>query len=167
MPIPILTGLVLLAGAALLLRLSLEDLRCRRLPNRLIAGYGALCPLALLLSGASWAQWLQHGVVALAGFLIFLALFVARAMGGGDVKLGAAVMAWTGVQNLTLVLLVISLTGLALAMAGLLLNMRCLRRSFARGWRRQLRRALLVQRGVPYGVALAAGGLSAMPMYVM
>jgi len=157
---------VLLAGVALLLRLSFEDLRRRRLPNRLIAEYGALCPLALLLSGASWTQWLQHGAVAVVGFLVFLALFAVRAMGGGDVKLGTAVVAWTNIQDLVPTLLVISLTGLALALAGLLFDMPCLRRFFARGWRRRLRRALLVRRGVPYGAALAAGGLFAMPMYL-
>lgn len=156
---------MLLVGAALLLRLSYEDLRRRRLPNRLVAGYGLLSPLALLASGASAAQWVQHGVVAAVGFAVFLALFAARALGGGDVKLGTAVLAWTDVHDLPLVLQAVSLAGLVVALLGLLIGAPCLRRVFARGWRRRIRRALLVKRGVPYGAALAVGGLCAMPAY--
>ena len=160
------TGLVLAVGVVLLLRLSFEDLRHRRLPNRLVAGYGLLCPLALLVSGAPMVQWLQHGIVAVAGFLVLLALFSARALGGGDVKLGTAVLAWAGVQDLMSVLLVISIVGLVLALLGLLLNAPCLRRGSVAGLLRGARRALLVRRGVPYGVALAAGGLAALPIYL-
>lgn len=150
----------------MLLRLSFEDLRYRRLPNRLVAWYGLLCPLALLVSGASMTQWLQHGTVAVVGFLVCLALFAARALGGGDVKLGTAVLAWAGAQDLMTILLVISLTGLVLALLGLLLDMPCLRHGSVASLLRGARRALLVRRGVPYGVALAAGGLAAMPAYL-
>jgi prepilin peptidase CpaA len=150
-----------------LLRLALGDLQHRRLRNRLIAWYAGLCPLALLTSGAPAWQWLQHGVVAIVGFLVLLLLFAARAMGGGDVKLGTAVLAWAGTGDLMTLLLVISVTGLVLALAGMLFNARCLRTVFARGWRRRIRRALRVQRGVPYGVALAVGGLFAMPGYLV
>lgn len=101
------------------------------------------------------------------GFLVLLLLFAARAMGGGDVKLGTAVLAWAGTGDLMTLLLVISVTGLVLALAGLLFNARCLRTVFARGWRRRIRRALRVQRGVPYGVALAVGGLFVMPGYLV
>ncbi len=157
----------MLAGAAaLLLRLALGDLRHRRLRNRLIVWYAGLCPVALLTSGASGSQWLQHGLVAVVGFLVLLALFAVHAMGGGDVKLGTAVLAWAGSANVANVLLVISVSGLIVALMGLLFNARCLRRIFARGWRRRMRRALRVQRGVPYGVALAVGGLFVMPGYL-
>lgn len=149
-----------------MLRLSYEDLRRRRLPNRLVAAYACSAPLALLASGAPAAQWLQHGLVATAGFIVMLILFALRGMGGGDVKLGTAVLAWTQAGDLTRVLLTISLTGVAVALLGLLVGAPCLRRMFARGWPRQLRRALLVQRGVPYGVALATGGLFALPAYL-
>jgi prepilin peptidase CpaA len=164
--ITVLTGLVLAGAAAVLVRLALGDLLHRRLRNRLIVWYAGLCPVALLTSGASGQQWLQHGLVAVVGFLVLLALFAARIMGGGDVKLGTAVLAWTGGADVANVLLVISVSGLIVALMGLLLNAHCLRRIFARGWRRKIRRALRVQRGVPYGVALAMGGLFAMPGYL-
>lgn len=150
----------------MLLRLALGDLRHRHLRNRLVALYAGLCPLALLTSGASMWQWLQHGAMAAMAFVVLLILFAARAMGGGDVKLGTAVLAWAGVEDLTAILLVITVTGLVLALAGLLSDAHCLRRVFARGWCRRVRRALRVQRGVPYGVALAVGGLFAMPGYL-
>lgn len=158
----------MLAGAAaLLLRLAQSDLRYRRLRNSLIAWYAGLCPLALLTSGASAWQWLQHGAIAAVGFLVLLALFAARVMGGGDVKLGTAVLAWAGTADVANALLVISITGLIVALMGLLFNARCLRTIFAHGWRHRMRRALRVQRGVPYGVALAAGGLFVMPGYLV
>ncbi len=149
----------------MLLRLSYEDLNRRRLPNPLVTGYGLLSPLALLASGASATQWMQHGVVTAVGFVVLVALFALRALGGGDVKLGTAVLAWTDVQDLALVLLAVSLAGLMLALLGLLIGAPCLKRMFTGGWRRRVRRALLVSRGVPYGVALSVGGLCAMPAY--
>lgn len=157
---------MLAAAAVLLLRLSLEDLRQRRLPNSLVARYGALCPAMLLISGAPAAQWLQHGILTAVGFLVLLTLFAARAVGGGDVKLGTAVVAWTDPQDLMPVLLVISLTGLLLALTGLLVNARGLRSTLGRGLGRRIRRSLRVRRGVPYGVALAMGGLFTMPGYL-
>jgi prepilin peptidase CpaA len=151
----------------LLLRLSYEDLRRRRLPNRLVAAYGCLCPLALLASGAPPAQWLQHGIVTAVAFLVFLALFALRAMGGGDVKLGTAVLAWAGAQQALPVLAAVSFAGLALALAGLLLNAPGIRRAMPPcKWGRRAQRALSVRRGVPYGAALAVGGLAAMRSYL-
>lgn len=157
---------MLAIGAALLLRLSYEDLRRRRLPNRLVAAYACSAPLALLASGAPAAQWQQQGLVAAASFMVMLIFFVLRGVGGGDVKLGTAVLAWTQSGDLMRVLLAISLTGVVVALLGLLVGAPCLRRMFGKGWLRRVRRALLVQRGVPYGVALATGGLFALPAYL-
>lgn len=150
----------------MLLRLSWEDLRRRRLPNKWVSWYGLLCPLALLASGASLSEWLQHGVVAVVGFGVLLVLFAAHALGGGDVKLGTAVLAWAGVQGLIPVLLAVSFAALVLALLGLLLNLPALRWVLVTGFARNMRRALLVRRGVPYGAALAIGGLVAMQAYL-
>lgn len=151
---------------AILALLAWSDLRERRLPNRLVALYALLCPLALLLAQAAPGQWLQHGMVALAAFLVLLALFAVGGMGGGDVKLGAAVFAWAGPQSLWPVLFVIGVAGLLLALLGLLADALAKRRPPPMHSRaRDLARALSARRGVPYGVALAAGGLAALPAY--
>lgn len=118
------------------------------------------------MAGATPAQWLQHGLVGALGFLLFLLLFAVGGMGGGDVKLGAAVFAWAGTQSLWPALFVIGVTGLLLALLGLLAD------SLNKRWpapagstRRKLLKALSAKRGVPYGVALAAGGVAALPAY--
>ena len=156
-------------AVALLVALLYCDLRRRRLPNRLVAAYAVLCPVALLASGAAPATWLQHGVVAGMAFMLFLALFALRGMGGGDVKMGTAVLAWAGLQTLTESLLLIAVSGLVLAFLGLLAD----KLSGVSGppkhiegsglWRAVLH-ALSAKRGVPYGVALAVGGMAAVPI---
>src|SRR4030095_1932515 len=73
----------------------LHDLRNRRIPNYLTFGSAAL---AVLYAGvaAGWAGL----CVALAGWsvgiVLFIPFFLLRGMGGGDVKLLAALGAWVG-----------------------------------------------------------------------
>jgi len=153
----------------LLVALAYSDLRRRRLPNRLVGMYAVLCPVALWASGAAPATWLQHGLVALLGFVFFLALFVLGGMGGGDVKLATAVLGWTGVSALSQSLLLIALTGLMLAVIGVTADK--LSGSETKNvvaartpWEKALF-LLSAKRGVPYGVALAMGGMASLPVY--
>lgn len=129
-----------------------------------------LWPLAFAVSGIPGQTWLQHGIVALSGFAVLLMLFVLGGMGGGDVKLGTAVFAWAGWHSLLPCLFVIGVAGLVLALLGLLADWlaakatnqsQCRKR---RMWHAALY-ALSANRGVPYGVALAMGGLVALPAY--
>lgn len=74
---------------------AVTDWRTRRIPNALTFG-GAAVGLAYALATGGG----DGAVRSLAGFglglLIFLPLFVVRALGGGDVKLLAALGAWLG-----------------------------------------------------------------------
>jgi prepilin peptidase CpaA len=81
---------------ALLLVACGYDLAQRRIPNRLLA-CGLLCTLGLhLAAGAALA--LLHTVLAgfVTGLLMFLPLYIMRAMAAGDVKLMATVGAFCG-----------------------------------------------------------------------
>lgn len=146
------------------------DLCHRRLPNQLVVIYAVLCPVALWFAGATPSVWLQHGIVAVMGFSFFLVFFIMGGMGGGDVKLGAAVLGWAGLQSLSVTLLVIAITGLLLAVLGVIADRLAVPESVKgkgavfRAWQSVLY-ALSVKRGVPYGVALAAGGMFALPAY--
>ncbi len=85
-----------LSLVALLLVACGYDLAQRRIPNRLLC-CGLLCTLALhLAAGAVLA--LLHTVLAgmLTGLLMFLPLYMVRAMAAGDVKLMATVGAFCG-----------------------------------------------------------------------
>jgi prepilin peptidase CpaA len=82
---------VLLIGAVA----CVTDLRSRRIPNVLTFG-GALAALAYHGVTAGFDGLLAAAAGWLAGVLIFLLPFALGGMGGGDVKLVAALGAWLG-----------------------------------------------------------------------
>ncbi|SIT45921.1 Flp pilus assembly protein, protease CpaA [Paraburkholderia piptadeniae] len=103
-------GLCLLA---LVTTASWTDLRARRIPNWLVL---AAAVLALLVqcylhgAGTGFSQWLLG---MLTGGALFLPLYVARAMGAGDVKLMAAIGAFVGPwAGFGIVLLTFSIGGI-------------------------------------------------------
>jgi prepilin peptidase CpaA len=74
------------------------DLRTRRIPNALTFG-AALAGLVFhRLTGGTDGAMVAAGGWAV-GLLLFLPFFVLRGMGGGDVKLLAALGAWIGPQQ--------------------------------------------------------------------
>ena len=142
------TGLawILLALLALMLiAASVWDLRTRTIPNSLVAA------VALLAFPFWWASglplWpdaaLQLGVAILV-FGVFAAAFAMGAMGGGDVKLIGAIALWLPWQAVLALLVIMSLAGGALTAAMLI--------------RKRLARSEAAIE-VPYGVAIAFGGL--------
>lgn len=105
---------------------AFTDFRSARLPNSLT--YSALA-MALLLRGAlmGWPG-LKSGAIgiAIAGGL-FCVLFAMGAMGGGDMKMMAAVGAWVGSAHVVTVIVVIALAGGVLALISTILNGHLLR----------------------------------------
>lgn len=84
-------------AAALVVALAgcVTDLRSRRIPNALTFGAAAgAAGYYLSLAGLSGFGWSLAGW--LVGGLMFLPLFALRGLGGGDVKLMAALGAWVG-----------------------------------------------------------------------
>ncbi|MFM0170833.1 prepilin peptidase [Paraburkholderia sediminicola] len=164
------------AACAVLVALSHLDLRARRLPNPLVAAFGALYGADAWLAHASLCVIAQHAGTALACFAFGAALHAAGQFGGGDVKLASAVLLWAGPATALPALMLCSLAGLLLVMLGLVADRfapagphpsfepvepfapfaphACAPfaalASFARLWS--------ARRGVPYGVALAFGG---------
>lgn len=122
------------------------DLRSRRLPNWLCLAAWLLgvAQMAMIGTGPEVASALAHSVLALVtGMLVFRAGFI----GGGDAKFYAGLAVWMPLSKAVPFLLATSLAGLVLVLA-----------MFAR-------RAIpgfgseTLRRGVPYGVAIAAGAL--------
>jgi prepilin peptidase CpaA len=84
-----------MAAVALGLAACVTDLRARRIPNVLTFGAAA----AALVYHAAMAGWPGIGWAAagwIAGAALFFPIFALGGMGGGDVKLLAAVGAWLG-----------------------------------------------------------------------
>ena len=90
------------------------DLRTRRIPNTLTFGAAIAGLLAhTALDGASGA--LHAGAGWLTGLAIFLPFFLLGGMGGGDVKLLAALGAWLGAYETLYLALYSGVAGGALA----------------------------------------------------
>jgi len=148
-------GAVHAAAYGVLALLAIYDLRSRRLPNAAVAAFAALYFVNAATVSAGPAVWGLHLACGAAALIVAATMFRFGWLGGGDVKLGAAVFLWAGSQAWP-VFVSVSLCGLVvalavLAVAGLQRIPACADAGRWCPW-------LAPARGVPYGVALALGG---------
>lgn len=140
-------AVALVMYVALLGVAALSDMRRYTLPNIIVLAtlLAGVAVLATAPGGADWAGAILVGATVLgAGFFLSLA----RVFGAGDAKLFAVVAAVAGPKLLILLGFVVALVGLLLALVLILRGM----------WRGQPRSEIRrIQ--VPYGVAIAAGGI--------
>jgi prepilin peptidase CpaA len=113
MPLPL--HLCFAGLLTLLVLAALTDLRERRIPNWMTGGTAALYPLYIALSPTPVA-WIGSLGLAVLVFLGGLGLFARQIMGGGDVKLIAAISLWAGLDQFVLFALVTALAGGALGL---------------------------------------------------
>ena len=140
---PGLTTLSLLLGALALLAASYSDLRWRRIPNHLCLFLALLAlPYWIGRVGLRPEVMLVSFAFCVAGLLVLVPLWLARMIGGGDVKLLASLMLWQDGQRLDVMLVAMLLTG---GLVGLVL------------WSIDAVRADGRRSSVPYGVAIMAG----------
>ncbi|MEY4056155.1 MAG: hypothetical protein RL519_1490 [Pseudomonadota bacterium] len=140
---------VLLGALAIALVIAaITDIRRRQIDNWLNAAIALAAPLYWWASGLSlWpgVAW-QLGIAAIT-FAICAGLFALRAMGGGDVKLLAALALWiTPAWFLKLIVMMSLLGGLLTVVLAVWHG--------ARGRRERL--------AIPYGVAISTAGLWAL-----
>jgi len=153
--------LVLFVLPALLALAAGWDIASYTIPNLLplavIAAF-VVFVFAAGLSGAALGAHLAAGAVGLAaGF----ALFAAGVVGGGDAKLFAATAMWFGFGDLVSYVLAASVLGGGLTLILLMLRQIPLPQALMRQpW---LVRLHDTRAGIPYGAALAAGALLALP----
>ena len=98
------------AFGALLLAASCFDVLRLRIPNMIPAGLVALFTLRIILGG-SVAAPLDHLMAMVLALLILLPLFALDMLGGGDVKLVAAVALWLGMNQLAALLILVGIVG--------------------------------------------------------
>jgi len=89
---------------------AVSDIRARRIPNWLTYG-GLLGGLALRTILEGWRGLGQGAAGILACGGIFFLFYLVRGMGAGDVKLMAAVGAWTGVRQAVVVMIATAVAG--------------------------------------------------------
>lgn len=141
--------LILVLGG-LLVAAGIEDARRRQIANAKNACIALLAPAWWWANGlAPWPDMaIQFGAAA-AVFLLFVGVFAAGWMGGGDVKLIGALALWLPLDALATMLVVMSVAGGAVTLAMLV-------------DRRLRRRGSDAPIEVPYGVAIAFAGLFAL-----
>jgi prepilin peptidase CpaA len=133
-----LLGLLLLVAAAI-------DVRTFTISNRLNAAVALLAPVYWWSIGLPlWPDAAIQVGVALAVFLLLAAAFYAGVMGGGDVKLAGALALWFSPASTIKFLVLMSIAGGVLTLA--VLGVHRFRKKPGRP-------------EIPYGVAIAFGGL--------
>lgn len=146
-----------LIATAVLAMLAISDLRARRLPNAAVAALAGLYFIGAGIDDALRAALAAHALTAVAALMLAAGLFRIGWLGGGDAKLAAVIFLWSGPVHATRVFFIVSVSGLMLGMAVLAAGVLARRSVPAHerlGW-------VAPARGVPYGVALALGGLAA------
>jgi prepilin peptidase CpaA len=140
------TGLLLASLAALLVVAAVVDVRTFTISNRLNLTVALLAPLYWLSVELSiWPGVAVQLAAGAAVFLVLAAAFYAGMMGGGDVKLAAALALWFPPASTLKFLVFMSLAGGLLTLLLLV-------------WHRAKRREGRPE--IPYGVAIAFGGLA-------
>jgi prepilin peptidase CpaA len=156
------SGAGLAVATAALVAAAYHDVRTYQIPNRFAVAIG--CGFVAASLGGSWREALFGLALGIAVLVAGTALFARGWLGGGDVKLLAAVILWVPAPLLASFALVTSLAGAALG----LLFMTPLRRhlpaapqalAFATGG---AARGTRLRQPMPFGVAIAAGGLFAL-----
>jgi prepilin peptidase CpaA len=140
------TDLLLLALAAILVVAAVVDVRTFTISNRLNLTVALLAPVYWASIALSpWPAIAIHLAAGAAVFVLLAAAFYAGMMGGGDVKLAAALALWFPPLATIKFLVIMSLAGGVLTLILLVMH---------RARKREGRPE------IPYGVAIAFGGLA-------
>jgi prepilin peptidase CpaA len=149
---------IMLVGIALFIAAAYGDIKSLRIPNPLAAAVALLAIFRLIVIGDPSAALYTVGTSVIV-FTVTCLLFWRGLLGGGDAKLLSATVLLVGYQDLFSFLFVMSICGVLVSLAILLIH-------------RNLplllgpRLAVLVplvpgaQPAVPYGVAIASGGIA-------
>ncbi len=130
--------------AAMLIVAAVGDLRTRTIPNWLNGAIALGSIPFWFLSGISfWPEAAIQIAIAAAVFGLFAIAFHFGAMGGGDVKMVAAISLWLPAGAVLKLLVIMSLAG------GVLTILMMIRQRLAKSGN---------QLEIPYGVAIAFGG---------
>jgi prepilin peptidase CpaA len=142
---------IVFAFAGLLITAAITDLRQFIIPDAITVGLLGLWPIWAVLNGVGPIGFILLGAVVV--FALGVALFSFGFMGGGDVKLLTVLALWAEPSGLPTLLLFTSIAGGLLSLFWVL----PLRQLIAPviGWTA----GQSSSKKIPYGVAIAAGGL--------
>ena len=147
-----------LVFALLLIAAAVEDAIRLRISNITVGLVLLGAIVTAFILGMEPRMW-QNLALLVAALVVGTPLFARGILGGGDVKLLAATLAWFNLPAAPNLLMAVALSGGILALLIIAL------RSF--NWSDETRqRAVVLKRrgGIPYGVAIAAGALITMAL---
>ncbi len=153
-------ALLVLAFPSLLVMAAMGDVARFRIGNRLNLTLALLYLPAAVWTGSDSLTILWHVAAGASVLVAGILLFAAGVIGGGDMKLLAACACWVGFANLAPFLIIVALVGGILALLLLTLRQALAERIAETS---PLARLLGCSRDVPYGVAIAVGGLVMLP----
>ena len=140
-----LTWTLLALLAALLVAAAVFDLKGRTIPHTVVILMALLAPVFWYAQGLSlWPDIVWQLAISLIIFACFAGAFAMGWMGGGDVKLLAAIALWLPARAVLMMLIIMSFAGGLLTLAMIVWGR--LRKSQAKP-------------EIPYGVAIAFAGL--------
>ena len=147
--------LALNAGLAIVLVVAaVIDVRTFTISNRLNAAVALAAPLYWWAVGLPlWPDAAIQVGIALAVFVLLAVTFYIGMMGGGDIKLAAALALWFAPGESARFLVFMSLAGGIVTILAMLAHKRW------RGWQVDEDGQPRAKPEVPYGVAIAAGGI--------
>ncbi len=143
--------------AGLLCWAAISDMSRFIIPNSVCLGIIILFP-AYALSAPAPVDWIGHIATASAMFGIGFLFFVFRLAGGGDVKMLVAASLWAGPALIIPFLVVVAMAGGVLSILTMT-RLKVFRLRPASGASFSVRFGSAMKAHVPYGVAIAAGGL--------
>jgi prepilin peptidase CpaA len=147
--------------AAILIAAAAGDAMTRRIPNLLVGACAvSFVPFAWAAGFPAW-MFLEHAATAVVLLLLGYALFCFGYLGAGDAKFMAAIGLWLGVAPSVLFVLLSAVAGGVLSAAVGLWFMLHLHSGIHIRHADRVFRAL--RPDVPYGFALAAGAILAIP----
>ncbi len=148
------TDLLLLALALALVVAAIIDVRTFTISNRLNAGIALAAPLYWWSIGLPlWPDAAIQVAVAAGVFLLLALAFQIGMMGGGDVKLAAALALWFSPMSTVKMLVIMSIAGGILTLIVMIAH-----KKFP-NWQVDESGQPRAKPRVPYGVAIAVGAL--------
>jgi prepilin peptidase CpaA len=155
-------GVVIAILAVLLIAAAMDDLRSFRIPTHVVVGIAALYP-AHVLSSPQSVPWVMALIFSAIIFAVGFGFYAIKEMGGGDVKLMAAVALWAAPNYLMTFLIITLVVAMLLAFANAFraasAESRATQKFSVGATVANLRHVPIFKMQIPYGVGIAAGGL--------
>jgi prepilin peptidase CpaA len=145
---------------------ALSDLVSLRIPNWLTGALALGFPIAALIAGIGLSghhvDWLSHIEAGAAVFAGGAMLFACRILGGGDVKLLAAMGLWCGIHLLVPLIFLTAVIGGVFGLIVLGLRQPLLHTTILAVLRR-IPDFLYAKKPIPYGIPIAIAGVMLAP----